>query len=281
MPDRPVPVHMGSPRFRTHEAHSSLVTHLWFPPGAVLEPHVHDRPTFAVILAGGFDLAFTNPVVQPSRLSCPPGTILTQPAGERHANRISARGARGVVLQPHADGGVLPGRCLRLLDRITVFRDRLIGYAARALTREMELADDVTPLAIESLVLDMLARAARLGEPYGALRGRPPAWLRRAEEFVHDHFREPVRIRDVAGAAGVHPAHLAAVFRSVHDVPLGVYVRRLRVEWTMDQLLHTDTPIATIAAGAGFADQSHLTRAFRRMTGSTPAQYRAARRART
>lgn len=272
---------MGSPRFETHEARSSLVTVLWFPPGAVLEPHVHDSPTFAVILSGGFDLAFTNPAMHRPRLSCPRGTILTQPAGEKHTNYIGGAGAHGVVLQPDIGAGTLPTRCSRLLDRITAFRDGPIAHAARALAREMELPDDVTPLVVESLVLEMLARAARLDEVLGLDGRHPPPWLLRAVEFAHDHFRETVRIGDVARAAGVHPAHLAAVFRQAHHEPLGTYVRRLRVDWAAEQLLRTDAPIATVAAEAGFADQSHLTRAFRRVTGTTPAAYRRTRYVRT
>ena len=280
MPDRPVPVHMGSPRFETHEARSSLVTLLWFPPGAVLEPHVHDRPTFAVILSGGFDLAFSNPAIRRSRLSCPLGTILAQPAGEKHTNYISGDGARGVVLQPNLAADALPRRCASLLDRIIAFRDGPIARAAWSIAREMAVPDGVTPLVIESLVLEMLARAARLDERHELDRDRTPDWLVRAVEFAHDRFRTTVRISDVANAAGVHPAHLAAVFRKVHRVPLGTYLRRLRVDWAAEQLLRTDAPVAAIAAEAGFADQSHLTRAFKRVTGSTPAEYRKIRRTR-
>ena len=82
----------------------------------------------------------------------------------------------------------------------------------------------------------------------------------------------------MARAAGVRPAHLAAVFRKVHRIPLGTYVRRLRVDWVAEQLIRTDAPIALIAAEAGFADQAHLTRVFRRALGSTPGEYRKARR---
>lgn len=268
---------MGSPHFETQEVRSSLVTLLWFPPGAVLEPHVHERPTFAVILSGGFNLAFTNPVIHPSRLLCPPGTILTQPAGEKHANYIFDAGARGVVLQPDVAAETLPARCARLWERIAAFRDGRIAHAAWAIAREMAAADDVTPLVIESLVLEMLARAARLDQQRDGDGDRLPVWLLRAVDYAHAHFRTTVRIADVARAAGVHPAHLAAVFRRVHRVPLGTYLRRLRVEWAAEQLLRTDAPVAEIAAEAGFADQAHLTRAFKRVTGSTPAAYRTTR----
>jgi AraC family transcriptional regulator len=209
-------------------------------------------------------------------LACPAGTVLTQPAGKRHANRIAPDGARGVVLQFDTADGVLPARCLALLDRINHFRDGPIAAAAWSLARELAAPDDVTPLAIEGLVLEILAEAARLDQHFGRLHGELPSWLIRSTELVHARFREHLRIDDIADVAGVHPAHLAAVFRRVHRMPLGSYVRRLRVDWAADRLIGTNNPISAIAAEAGFADQAHLTRWFRRVTGVTPAAYRRA-----
>jgi AraC family transcriptional regulator len=209
-------------------------------------------------------------------LACPAGTVLTQPAGKRHANHIAPDGARGVVLQFDTADGALPARCLALLDRINHFRDGPIAAAAWSLARELAAPDDVTPLAIEGLVLEILAEAARLDQRIGRPHGKLPTWLIRSTELVHARFREHLRIDEIAHAAGVHPAHLAAVFRRVHRMPLGSYVRRLRVDWAADRLIGTNNPISAIAAEAGFADQAHLTRLFRRVTGVTPAAYRRA-----
>jgi AraC family transcriptional regulator len=59
-------------------------------------------------------------------------------------------------------------------------------------------------------------------------------------------------------------------------VPIGAYVRRLRLDWAASRLKMADEPIARIGLEAGFADQSHFTRAFKRYTGLTPAEYRSA-----
>jgi len=105
-----------------------------------------------------------------------------------------------------------------------------------------------------------------------------PSWLLRATDFIHAQFRTPLRVEDVAAVANVHPAHLTAVFRETHRMPLYGYLRRLRIEWAAGRLLDTERSIATIAVQAGFADQPHLTRWFRRVLGTTPAAYRASRR---
>jgi AraC family transcriptional regulator len=72
----------------------------------------------------------------------------------------------------------------------------------------------------------------------------------------------------------VHPVYLARSFRERYGVSVGEYVRRLRLDWAAAQLSATETPVATVAAEAGFADQSHFTRAFKRHMGLTPGRYR-------
>lgn len=278
MTGRAVPVSMGSPRFQVHEARGCLVTLAWFPPGATLDAHVHDRPTCATMLEGGFDLAFTSPAIRRSRLACLPGTIFTEPAGEKHANYVGPHGARVVVLQPDLRAAQLPASCIAMLDRVNHFRDGPMGVAARRIAREISAPDDITPLAIDGLVLEMLAQAARFNAEAAFREHELPAWFCRASDLVHDHFRDCLRIDQIAAAVGVNPAHLAALFRRVHRVPLGSYMRRLRVDWAATRLVETDSPIAAIAAEAGFADQAHLTRWFRKTLGATPSAYRRDRR---
>ena len=73
---------------------------------------------------------------------------------------------------------------------------------------------------------------------------------------------------------GVHPAHLARCFKREYGQTVGEYARALRLEWAAEQLALDDASLAEIALGAGFADQSHFTRAFRQHAGVTPGRYR-------
>lgn len=268
---------MGSPHFVTRDVGELRCTHAWFPAGAELGAHIHDRATFGVMLEGGFDLAFTSPAIRRRRLECNPATVFTEPAGEMHGNAIGTDGASVLVLQVDPDGKRLqlgPLRAL-LVDRINHFRSARIATTARRLARELRTPDTLSDLAVESLALDMLVEGARQDDRWKRPAGEP-VWLSRAEEHVRENLRKPLRIRDVSDAVGVHPAHLASVFRRVHRMPLATFIRRLRLEWAADRLVHSADSIAVIAVAAGFADQAHLTREFRKYTGQTPGRYRAA-----
>jgi AraC family transcriptional regulator len=78
----------------------------------------------------------------------------------------------------------------------------------------------------------------------------------------------------LAAAVGVHPVHLARVFRKFHACSVGDYVRQLRIEYASRQLATTDQPLANIALAAGFADQSHFSRTFKQHTRMLPTEFR-------
>lgn len=266
------PVHMGSTTHMESEAEGLRVTWASFPTGAVLVRHTHDRATVGLMLDGGFDLAFPNPAIRRDELHCGPGTIFTEPAGEPHVNRVFDGGASVVVIQPAATSDIheVAGG---LLDRVNHFRDGGLQALARRLRRELVRRDPLSRLGAEALALEILVGAARV-EPRRRAPQPDADWLRRAEDLVHDRFREKLTIREIASEVGVHPAHLAAEFRRRHGVPLGTYIRRLRLEWAAGRLSESTESISLIAHRAGFADQAHLTRSFKRYVGTTPGRFR-------
>lgn len=269
MVSRYAAVTLGSPEFTTVDVGGFLVTEAHFAPDDFIPPHVHERACFCVMLQGSFDTTFTR-----HALSCLPGTVTTEPAGERHANRMCGGGAHVLVVQPELAQVEGLGGAADLFDGIHHVRDSGVAGTAWRIARELRAPDNLAPLAIEGLVLDMLVSAARSSDP-GSREGRTaPGWLLRAEELVRSRFREPLRIAGIAAAVGVHPAHLARAFRARTGISIGLYVRRLRLDWAAGRLASSRDPLATVSLEAGFADQSHFTRSFRRYSGTTPLEYR-------
>jgi AraC family transcriptional regulator len=134
----------------------------------------------------------------------------------------------------------------------------------------MELArpDPVTRLALEGAAFELLAILGRLKFD------RRPMWLKRARDLLHDGFSTPLTLRTISEEVAVHPVHLARTFRRHFGVSVGEYVRRLRVEHAKVLLGSTNHKLSVIAQAAGFADEPHFSRVFRRITGMTPGYFR-------
>lgn len=102
-----------------------------------------------------------------------------------------------------------------------------------------------------------------------------PDWLKNAKSILSEQFAEQCTLRDIAATVGVHPVHLAREFRKYFGASVGEYVRKVRIEYACQQLISSDDPPAKIASAAGFSDQSHFSRTFKRLRGTTPGRYRA------
>jgi AraC family transcriptional regulator len=266
-----VPVTTGSAEFRTFDTRSSIVTDARFPPESVIEPHTHDRPIFGVMVSGGFQSAIAN-----RRLDCEPTSLWTEPAGDVHANYIGREGARVMIVQPDPALTELLLPFAPLLEIVNFGRDPVIAGDARRIAGEIDEADELTPLAIDALVIGMFTTAMRR---MVVRRGpaAPPRWLSRTRDLLHDEFRERHSLATLASLAGVHPSHLAREFRVHYGASVGEYIRRVRCDWAAARLLTTNDSISEIAASAGYSDQSHFTRQCVRFLGVGPARYRRTR----
>ena len=92
-------------------------------------------------------------------------------------------------------------------------------------------------------------------------------------EFLDAHFAEDVSLADLSRLVGMSPFHLVRSFRDQVGLPPSKYLVHRRVLHAVRQL-RSGTSIAATAAEAGFVDQSHLTRHFKRIVGVTPGQFR-------
>lgn len=97
-------------------------------------------------------------------------------------------------------------------------------------------------------------------------------------DYVHEHLGENVSLDDLAGSVGLSRFHFSRRFRRTVGTTPHDFVLQQRVDRARTLLQRTDTPLLDIACRCGFADQSHLTREFKKRVGETPGRYRQARR---
>lgn len=102
-----------------------------------------------------------------------------------------------------------------------------------------------------------------------------PAWkMTRVMGFIDANLDRPIRIEEMASITKLSCSHFSRAFRSTAGEPPSAFVIRRRVERAEQLILLTDKPLSQIALDCGMADQSHLTKLFRRCYGMSPGKWR-------
>ena len=131
-----------------------------------------------------------------------------------------------------------------------------------------------------------LRRAAELLQEMGEMataapqpvRGGLAPWqIRKVTSHVETHLDRPIRNEELAALVRLNSSHFGRAFRNSFGEPPHEYVIRRRVEHAQGLMLSTDASLSEIALNCGLADQSHLTRLFRRFAGESPRAWRRAR----
>lgn len=237
--------------------------------GLRLGTHRHEHACFHYVIRG----AYAEATKGVSRI-VPPRHALLKPAGLPHWNNFSHQACSLRIDFPSA---VLSGGEARLPDKFLVMSEPQITRICSNIRAELDRNDDCSVLAIHGLCLELLAWCLRGSGLRSRRFKRPPECAVRCEDYLRARFRYRLRFDVIAAQCGVSRTHLATVFRAHHGCTMGDFVRRLRVEYVMQQLCSTAQPIAEIALAAGFSDQSHCTRVFRAQTGLPPIEWRSRR----
>jgi AraC family transcriptional regulator len=235
--------------------------------GSELPWHHHETPTICFVLQGAFTEMWRG-----GSIACTSSTLKITPAGERHWDRFSRGDVRGLLIEADAAQVVAIRPHSAVLDERVSFHGGLVSGMARRVYEEMRRMDAAAPIAIEGLLLELVASASRMREQNGG--SRRPRWLDDARDRIHVELGARPSLTGLAESVGVHPVTLARAFRRAFGCTVGEYVRRLRIERAARRLAETDVSLAEIALAEGFSDQSHFSNLFRRHTGLSPFQFR-------
>ena len=93
-------------------------------------------------------------------------------------------------------------------------------------------------------------------------------------DYIHEHLREGIALDDLAATVALSRYHFARRFRQSVGTTPHEFVVQQRIEQAKTLLQRTDRSLTDIACGCGFADQSHMTREFKKRVGVTPGRYR-------
>jgi AraC-like DNA-binding protein len=216
----------------------------------------------------------------------PEGCVTIVPPGEVHTGRpvpgapwyyramyVSAAQMAEIAAEVGLPAGTMPafpGLCLP---------DPMLADAFLRAHRQCEASADA--LERDTIIAELLLAVVRrhAAWPRGRLdRLVPNAAVRRVEEYIRQSSARRITLDALAGVAGVSRHAVLRAFRRYVGIAPYEYVTQVRVEHAK-RLLRQGTPIAAVSQRVGFADQSHLTRHFKRLLGVTPGAFARAARA--
>jgi AraC family transcriptional regulator len=168
---------------------------------------------------------------------------------------------------------------LELMTHWTL-RDRHIKSVMLALHADLEDGSPAGPLYGESLSVALgvyLIRrySVRMGSHTEYRGGMPRVRLNRVLDYVNQNFARELRLSELAQVAGMSPAYFCELFKQSTGLTAYQYVLRRRIEQAKYYLRDPNMTVAAASTGTGFASQSHFTKVFRRLVGTTPVQFRA------
>jgi AraC family transcriptional regulator len=239
-----------------------------YPPSSMMPRHSHDLAHISIVLQG----TYTEHFGRKHRLG-EPSVLVVHPPDEDHLVTFHNAGARIFSIHVKPQWLERVRDYSKALESPADFRGGCPAWLAVRLYHEFREMDQVSPLMIESLALEIIATISRRARP---AEHKAPPWLAEVREMLHAWRSEDVTFSSIADRVGAHPVYLARLFRKHYHCTIGEYVRRLRVEAACHEISESDTPLSEIASLVGFYDQSHLTNTFKRLTGMTPAEYRRA-----
>lgn len=155
--------------------------------------------------------------------------------------------------------------------QVTQLLGRAMALIARDQAGAMEYVRQASALAGN-------AGSSGAGAGRSTRGGLAPWQSERVRRHVEAAFSGRIEIDDLARMTRLSTSHFSAAFRISFGTSPHAYICQRRVDAAQAMMLTTETPISEIALACGFADQPHLCRVFRRITGDTPAAWRRARR---
>ena len=232
-------------------------------------PHMHDTYAIGVMESG----AATCKSHSRETTHAPGDLITIEPEQVHTGEPLSAEGwSYRMLYIPREMMARVTGR--DALPRFANTGTADLELSARIGDVHARLEQGADPLHLEVALLAVLhAICERHAQPRSPLPDfASPHALHRVRDFIDAHFAEPVCLADLAFVAEMSAFYLIRKFRRYYGVPPHRYLDLVRVQ-RAKLMLQQGARISDTAFAAGFSDQSHLTRRFKRVVGVTPGSY--------
>jgi len=235
---------------RTANASGFRFTESSYQPGLNLPPHSHELAHFCLVLRGNYIERFEKAFQERK-----PSTLIFYPPDTVHAETSHTGGQHFLIeieswrSEELRDGAAFKQGPLELCDQAEL-------WIVSRLLRESRDGDELSPLALESLALELMVNVARTC--FQDHLKEPPKWLNQARQALEARFRTPPGLEMLAAMVNVHPVHLARAFHRFEGCTISDYVRQLRVDYARRKMMSGNVRLVDIALSSGFSDQSRF-----------------------
>jgi AraC family transcriptional regulator len=175
-------------------------------------------------------------------------------------------------------GDELDGKPSPPFEKRSGLTDRAISGILGLLLAELESGGTSGLLYVDSLAHALAVRFLFLGHRQPRRSDKASTLsqrkLLRVQDMIESRLETDLPLRELAAEVGYSRSHFLRVFRATIGMPPHRYVLKRRIERARHLLKHTEINIAEIACTCGFSSQAHLTLAFKKECGVTPAEYR-------
>lgn len=224
--------------------------------------HYHENSHLSFVLRGGGIEKRKS-----SEFERLPGQIMFFHAGESHQCINKLFPARNVNLEIEPvflrDNGLTEAAI-----NLSVLKNSNSKFIMLKVYKELLMADAFSGSSIKLLLLNLICANPKTEAEKGQ-----PLWVNQVKDLLHDRWNEPLSLTDLAQAAGVHPVTISKFFPRYFSCTFGEYLRRLKIEKSLQMIKSSPMSLTEIAHECGFSDQSHFTRTFKRLTGFLPNTY--------
>ena len=159
-----------------------------------------------------------------------------------------------------------------------IANDEGIGQAFRILAYEYQNRDPFFQQRCRAQIWEIavrLMRNYRLSKPDQRQEIDPLLMVAcRVVSWLQANFRHPVRIDDIASFIGLSPSRLSHIFKEATESTIVEYLVMIRCDYAASLLLKTGDSVEQIAKCAGFENDTHFRRMFKRIKGYTPSTFR-------
>lgn len=253
-----------------------------------LELEVHAGAEVGVLLAGAEEHHLDD-----WHQRALPGDVWLTAAWEPHGWRVAAPRTEDVLLiflpqflgEEHLGSlswldlfAVPPGQRPQVATPEMRQRTLALGYDLRREMREQRPGwETAIRLDLLSLLLVLSREWEPPDHPHPRRRARPGNLPRvmPALSLVQSERGRRISVAEAARACGLGRAHFCRIFQETMGMSFGRFCLRSRLGYVAELLRSSDLPTSGVAEAAGFADGSHVHRAFVKHYGCTPGQYRA------